>query len=315
MNFLITGASGYIGAYVVQEALKQGHAVIAMTRADSLSSECSAPEVSIFPHDLTSIEQLDLSPHNIDCVLHLAASLTGTYDEQYQSTVAGTEKLMSAVKQAGIPKIIGISSISVLDYSDFKPMSVIDESIAVDNNISDMGRYASMKLQQENVFRKHASERLKCTILRPGLVYDEQNLLNAHAGILKGPICCLVKHAGEVPTVEVKGLAKAIISAAEHDLPNETTLHITDDALPSQSAYLAGLRRRGALTKSCITLPWQALSSVVNIIGWFGSKIGILDKLPEVMLPKAFASRLKPFKYSNAKAKDLLNWKPGQHFS
>ena len=316
MHLLITGGSGFIGQHVVQEALKQGHTAIAVTRTSSLnSSKFLTAEVSILRHDLASIEQLDLSSLGIDCVIHLAASLAGSYDEQHQSTVAGSEKLMSAVKQARIPKVVGISSISVLEYSNVSPMSVVDEYVAMDSNISGMGRYASMKLQQENVFRKYTNEQLKCTILRPGLVYDDQNLLNAHAGIIKGSLCCLVNHDGEVPTVGVQGLAKAIISAAEHDLPNETTLHITDDVLPSQSAYLAGLRRRGVLTKSCITLPWQAVSGVVNIIGWFGSKLGILDKLPEVMLPKAFASRLKPFKYSNSKAKDLLDWKPGQHFS
>lgn len=313
MRVLVTGANGFIGTYVVRAALERGHAVHVMNRTGP--SELSDSEVFILQHDLTGTEQLDLSSFSFDCVIHLAASLAGSYDEQYQSTVAGTEKLMSAVKRAGIRKVIGISSISVLEYSKLKPKSIVDESVAIDNNISGMGRYATMKLQQENVFRKHASEKLQCTILRPGLVYDDQSLLSAHAGIIKGSLCCLVNHGGEVPTVEVKGLAKAIVSAAEHDLANKTTLHITDDNLPSQSAYLAGLRRRGVLTKSCITLPWQAVSGVVNIIGWFGAKLGILDKLPEVMLPKAFASRLKPFKYSNSKAKDLLGWKPGQHFS
>jgi len=316
MHLLITGGSGFIGSYIVQETLNQGHTVTAMSRTGSLnSSKFPTANVSIFSHDLTGIEQLDLSSLGIDCVIHLAASLSGSYEEQYESTVVGTDKLMLAAKQAGIRKVVGISSISVLDYCNLTPMSTIDESIAVDSNILGMGRYASMKLQQENVLRKHANEQLKCTILRPGLVYDEKNLINAHAGIIKGPLCCLVNHDGEVPAVEVHGLAKAIISAAEHDLPNETTLHIVDDELPSQSAYIADLNRRGVLTKGCIRLPWQLLSGVVNIIGWLGAKLGILDKLPEVMLPKAFASRLKPFKYSNAKAKDLLDWKPGQHFS
>jgi hypothetical protein len=35
----------------------------------------------------------------------------------------------------------------------------------------------------------------------------------------------------------------------------------------------------------------------------------IVDCLPEIFLPQAFALRLKPFRFSNHKAKLLLQWK------
>ena len=82
-------------------------------------------------------------------------------------------------------------------------------------------------------------------------------------------ICLLVAHDGQVPTVEVNGLARAIVAAAEKDLPNGTVLNLVDDNLPGQLDYIAGLRRRGLLPHGGINLSWRLAAGVASLL-WYG---------------------------------------------
>jgi hypothetical protein len=110
-------------------------------------------------------------------------------------------------------------------------------------------------------------------------------------------------------------LANAILKAAEIDLPNSNVIHLVDDALPSQRDYLAGLRRRGLIPDGGVPLPWRVMSGLAGMVQLGPTALGLGGKLPEAVLPRAFAARLKPFRFSNARATQLLGWQPGKHFA
>jgi len=86
-------------------------------------------------------------------------------------------------------------------------------------------------------------------------VYDSKRLISARAGVIKGPLCLVAFHEGNVPTVEVTGLARAILNACERDVHDGEIMHLVDDNLPSQREYLAGLQRRGMLPSWRILVP------------------------------------------------------------
>jgi len=317
MKLLITGANGFIGRCVLQEALRRGHGVVAMVRAAPPREWSGQAGLEVLKWDLSLEQSQALSGMGIDGVIHLAAALTGDSEAQHRVTVRGTENLIHGMQQAGISRLVGISSISVLDYISLSAMALVDESVSVSPDACGMGLYASLKLKQEALFNAFASEgKNRCTILRPGLVFDESRLIAAHAGIIKGSIRLLVDHDGQVPTIEVRGLARAILAAAEIDLANSSNvIHLVDDHLPGQQDYLVGLRRRGLLPDGGVVLPWRAMSGLGGVLCGGLTALGLKSKLPEVLLPHAFASRLKPFRFSNASAKSLLGWQPGSHFS
>jgi nucleoside-diphosphate-sugar epimerase len=316
MKILITGAAGFIGEFVVSEVLRRGHRVIALVRPSSSKDwQYTEDNLQVLRSDLRQEQTLDLADKGIDVVLHLAAATTGSAAEQFQDTVIGARNLLNAARQAGIRRVVGISSVAVLDYLSMRPMDVIDEGIPVSRG-SGMGAYATAKLHQESLFAGFGGESgHHCTILRPGLVYDESRLVAAHAGIIKGDICVLASHRGEVPTIEVRGLARAIANAAERNPRGCEVIHLVDDHLPKQSEYIAGLRRRGLLPRSGIVVPWRVLQCISWFTGTALAASGFGAKLPEVLLPRGFSARLKPFRFSNAKAKDLLGWTPGCQFA
>jgi nucleoside-diphosphate-sugar epimerase len=316
MKILITGASGFIGTHVVRVGLQRSHQVLALSRSPSLANTESPRGMEVLVCDLSVDESLKLDGFGVDVVVHLAASLTGNADEQYRSGIRGTENLLRAMRLAGIRRLIGISSIAVLDYVAVRPMSTIDESFPHSLQDQERGIYASVKVGQEAMFKAFGTEPGNhCVILRPALVFDDTHLINAYAGILRGPVPVFVSHKGEVPLVSVEGVANAILDVVERDVANGEIIQLVDDNLPSHAEYLVGLRRRGLLPTGGITVPWRIMAGLVAIVFKLITKVGLRKKLPEALLPQSFAARMKPFRYSNAKAKQLLAWVPGKRFT
>ena len=316
MKMLITGASGFIGGYVMREAVARGHQVVGLSRSRPVSPPGQAMPIEWLQCDLGDAELPKLTGLGIDAVVHLAAGLLGGVEEQYRSTVVATGNLLEAMRRAGIAKLVGISSIAVLDYSRAPAMTLIDENVETSSDETGMGVYATMKLAQEKLFAAFAREPgTRCVILRPGLVYDSERLIDARAGIIKGPLRFIAAHRGEVPTVEVTGLARAILNACEQDVTSGEIIQLVDDNLPNQREYIAGLRRRRILPSWGIPAPWRLLAAMAWSLRTLSRVAGKATSLPEVLLRQGFAARLKPFRYSNEKAKRLLGWVPANRFS
>ncbi len=315
MKILVTGASGFIGAYVVREAIARGHDVIALTRSKPASEPVQASSLAWLQCDLGDVKASKLERLRIDAVIHLAASLSGNAEEQYRSTVIATRHLLDAMKQAGISRLVGVSSIAVLDYAHIPAMAMIDENVRISDG-SETGTYTEMKLEQEKLFTAFAGGHgTRCAVLRPGLVYDSERLINARAGVIKGPLCLVAFHGGHVPTVEVTGLARAILNACERDVPDGEIIQLVDDNLPSQREYLMGLRRRGILPSWGIPVSWRLLAAMAGSLRVLFHLAGQEARLPEAFRQQGFAARFKPFRYSNEKAKRLLGWIPASRFS
>ncbi len=315
MKMLVTGAAGFIGATVVDELLSRGHRVIALVRSSSPQHWSQLENLEILRLDLRERALLSLKKKNIDVILHLAAATQGPAVKQFADTVTGTVNLLSAARDAGIHRIVGISSIAVLDCRSARPLSVIDERtpIADDAGVSN---YAAAKIRQERLFSDFAQEAdNSCIILRPGLVYDQKQVTAGHAGMVRARIGILVSHRGEVPTVEVRGLAGAIANAAEMNLNGCEVIHLVDDHLPSQSAYIAELRRRGLLPTTTLVVHWRLLQAAFWLAAAILTRSGFKGRVADILQPKSFATRLKPFRFSNAKAKRLLGWASARQFA
>ena len=315
MKVMLTGASGFIGESVLHELLRREHHLIALLRSPAPTRWSELGNLEVMQADLLQPQHLDFRGKGIDVVLHLAAVTKRSSTQQFEDTVTGTANLLTAALRAGIRRIVGISSIAVLDYRAVRPMTVIDEQVAVADGTFPCD-YASSKIQQERLFTAFAGTGDNaCIVLRPGLVYDESRLATAYAGICAAGFSLLASHRGEVPTIEVHRLASAIANAAESPLGRCEVIHVVDDDLPRQSSYIAALQRRGLLPGVRVAVPWRVLQALSYLAATVLTTLGRRQKLPEVLRPKDFARRVKPFVYSNAKAKRLLGWIPGREFA
>lgn len=311
MKLLITGANGFIGKSLVVEALSQGYEVVALLRNNAPLGWADIKNLELITCDLDEDKIPNLSTFSIDCVVHLAASMNPKAIDAGNDVLLGTKKLIAEMQRAGIKKLIGMSSISVLDYESTKALTVINEEANISRNYQKMGQYSVLKTQQEDIYRAFGANGVnQCVILRPGLVYDRNTLNSAHAGIIKSKFQLLVNHQGKVPLVNLESVLSAILKAASLNVSKVEIVHLLDDDLPSQTQYLAALRNRNGIKTGGIVLAWWLLLPLVKIIFIVANMLNKTRALPDAFLPHAFSSRMKPFSFSNTTAKQLLSWQP-----
>lgn len=314
MKILVTGSNGFIGNKLIKSLLNAGHSVLGLDISLPVAANLiESPLYTFIQLDLNTASIPDLKAHQIDLVVHLAIAMRPTRQQSSEELLIGTHRLLHAVQVAQTPYVIGMSSLSVLDFDKAESGSMIDESTVRCDCFDKMGRYAALKSKQERVFLDFSDENpvTKMVIIRPGLVYQKPDINDAYAGIIKKKAALIALNNGHIPLVELDSLLNAMVSVVSHlhHLSTNTALHIIDDGLPNQSEYLSQLKKLPRLT---VKVNWRLLSLFVQLTYSVFSLIGKQAYLPDLLKPQAFATRLKPFIYSNQMAKNLLGWKPNQ---
>jgi 2-alkyl-3-oxoalkanoate reductase len=313
MKLLITGASGFLGQYVVAEALRRGHQVRAGMRSGR-SPWQSHPALEFAIVDLLQREALPDAVQGVDAVIHLAAVMKGDFQTQYAGTVTATENLLSAMQNAGISRLIAISSFSVFDYLNLPDGATIQEDSPLEPSPAQRDAYTQTKLIQEATVQRFG-ETGQVTILRPGMVYGRDHLWNAHLGIKAGDRLWLQIGAnGQMPLTYVENCATAIVLAAEQDGAIGQTINIVDSHLPTQSAFIQALAQQSS-SPHVIPVNWSLLLWLAQPLGQVNHLLfqGKL-KMPGLLVPARLHARFKPLHYSNARAQELLHWQPQYSF-
>jgi nucleoside-diphosphate-sugar epimerase len=105
----ITGATGFVGSAVLDEALAEGHQVRALARRD----QTARAGVEWVRGDLGDTAALAVLVEGADAVIHVAG-LTNTPDPATfeAANVTGTANVIAAMKQAGVRRLVFVSSLS-----------------------------------------------------------------------------------------------------------------------------------------------------------------------------------------------------------
>jgi nucleoside-diphosphate-sugar epimerase len=322
MKLLITGASGFLGEYVVAEALGRGHRVRAVVRPGAALDELPAlldERIELARVDLRSKRGLVDAVTGVDAVLHLAASKAGDMYAQYAGTVVATENLLEAMtaaaRQPGAPRprIVGISSFSVYDYIRMWSYSRLTESSPLAAEFPPRDEYSHTKLVQERLIRETAQrEGWDWAVLRPGVIYGRGNLWTARLGMSGGEKRWIrIGSFSRLPLSYVENCAEAIVMAAEKPGPLALTCNVIDDECPTQGRYAREVVRRLSPRPRMITIPWPAMrlvaraASMVNTLAFRGRA-----KLPAILVPAKLHARFKPLRYTHALLRGSLGWTP-----
>ena len=118
-KILVTGATGFIGSFIVAEALDRGMEVWAATRRSSSRKYLQQPGINFIELDLGSEEKLkeQLSGYSFDYVVH-AAGVTKCLNskEFFRTNTDGTKYLASVLIEMKMPikRFVFVSSLSIL---------------------------------------------------------------------------------------------------------------------------------------------------------------------------------------------------------
>ncbi len=172
MKILITGASGFIGSFIVEEALRRGFETWAAMRKSSSKAYLQDERIHFIELNLNSKEQLveQLKGKDFDYVVH-AAGVTKCLNKAdfHRINTEGTKNLVEALLEVKMPlkRFVFVSSLSV--FGAIKEKMPYDE-IREDDTPQPNTAYGRSKLAAEQYLDSIGS-RLPYIILRPTGVY------------------------------------------------------------------------------------------------------------------------------------------------
>jgi nucleoside-diphosphate-sugar epimerase len=176
-KILITGASGFVGCFLLERLLitvKDDVQIIALHSREldpSLANRFSG-RVSWLRLDITRANMAAVTS-DVDAVYHLAAYSTihESEDERRRLdlvNVQGTARLLEACKAAGVTHFVFVSSVAACESG---PAELIDEE-----NGLPVSTYGKTKKAAEKLVLDSADDTFKVTVLRPTALFGEDHL-------------------------------------------------------------------------------------------------------------------------------------------
>ncbi|MFZ5809930.1 MAG: NAD-dependent epimerase/dehydratase family protein [Chloroflexota bacterium] len=127
MNYLITGAAGFLGSALANQLAREGHQVRGLDDLSTGDPATLSPDVHFTRGDVNDRPKLWTLLQDVDCVYHLAARVSVPesvlYPREYNAVnVGGTVSLMEAMRDVGVRRVVLISSGAVYGDQQEQPL-------------------------------------------------------------------------------------------------------------------------------------------------------------------------------------------------
>jgi len=170
---LVTGASGFVGAALCGRLTATGYAVRAAVRTLPVTAAGLRGVDSIGVGRIDGTTAWDDALRNVDAVVHLAARVHVMYEtcptplaEFRRTNLEGTERLARQAAEAGVKRLIYLSSVKVNGETSGERPFTAEDSPALEDP------YAISKWEAEQALLELSKETgLEVVIVRPPLVY------------------------------------------------------------------------------------------------------------------------------------------------
>ncbi len=238
-RILITGATGFIGSFIVDEALRQGMEVWATVRKSSDLSYLQDHRINKVELDLSSESQMAeaLASLHLDYVVHAAGATKALHrDTFYKVNTEGTKNLVKALQTTnpGLKRMIFISSLSVMGAvrEQFPYEEIRETDIPQPNTSYGMSKLAAEKWLHDNCT-------LPFTILRPTGVYGprEKDYMTMVNSIRKGVDVSVGAQPQDLTFVYVTDVVQAVFLAMKSEKSIGRTYFLSDGEVYSSRTF------------------------------------------------------------------------------
>lgn len=281
MKVLVTGASGFIGSFLVEKGLELGYDVWAGIRKGSSRRYLSDARINFVELDFSSSAALDASLSAFkadkgcwDYIIHAAGVTKCTDKKEFMKVnYEGTRNFADAIARQGMePRMfVYISSLSVFGpVREEMPYTPIMES---DTPMPDTV-YGKSKLLAEEYLKKSAG--FPFVILRPTGVYGprERDYFKMVAGIKRHIDFSVGYRPQTITFIYVKDLVKAAYLAAESDA-NGRCYFVSEPAGYESRAFSDYIQKELGIKRVLhIKAPLWVLKTVSLVSGLFSKVTG-----------------------------------------
>lgn len=210
VKILVTGGTSLLGGAVAGRFSERGDDVTVFQRRPS---SLGLTEVL---GDITDVDAVTDAVDGVDAVVHLAArvGVVGTWSEFEATNVAGTAAVLSAARQAGVSRVVFVSSPSVAHSGD--PLIGAGAEPADPDNAT--SHYSRSKAIAERLALGESDDRLHVVAVRPHLVWgpgDTQLIGRIVDRARSGRLALVGSGAALIDTTYIDNAADAIVAALD----------------------------------------------------------------------------------------------------
>ncbi|BBD98282.1 epimerase [Sphingobium amiense] len=230
----ITGATGFVGTEVLEQALAEGLRVNALTR----KAQPPRARLKWVPGSLEDAAALDTLVRDADAVVHIAGVVNAPDREGFEAGNArGTMAVIDAMRRRGIRRLVHVSSLA-----------------AREPKLSDYGW--SKQLAEKYV----KASGLDWSIVRPPAIYgpNDREMLDLFRMARRGIM--LLPPGGRLSVIHVGDLARLLLALAQEKEASLTRTYEVDDGVAGgwdHKAFGAEIgRAMGRQVKTLATPQW-----------------------------------------------------------
>jgi uncharacterized protein YbjT (DUF2867 family) len=199
---LVLGGTGFIGQQVCEKLAAAGHAITVATRSPAYAKGVQVlPRVTVLPCNVHSAAQLARAMAGHDVLINLIAVLHGDAQRFEQVHVTLPSNIAAACGAAGVRRVLHVSA----------------QGAAPDAP----SEYLQSKARGEAAWQACAAQGVHVTLLRPSIVFGEQDkLLNVFAKLQKlFPVMPLAGADCKFQPVWVQDVAQALVNLLAQPQP------------------------------------------------------------------------------------------------
>jgi nucleoside-diphosphate-sugar epimerase len=284
MNVLVTGASGFVGGFIVEYALEKDWNVFAAVRKSSNRQYLADSRIQFVELDFSSEEIISSSLEafhsahgNIDYVIHNAGVTKAINISAYdQVNFSYTTSFIRALQktQHEVKKFTFVSSMAAAGPGSEKTF----DPIKTDDNNDPVSAYGWSKKKAETFIEQECE--IPFLILRPPPVFGprDKDMFAIFEIVNKGFELYIGRQIQRLSFIYVKDLARGIVEATLSPVTNKK--YFLSDNKPYDNAYFHSQVKK-ALGKK--TLKFHLPISIVYIVSvfseWYTKLTGQMAKL------------------------------------
>ena len=173
MRVFLTGGTGFIGGHVASKLRERGDDVVALVRSPDKAAKLREIGCELVEGDLSNTAAIRRGTEGADACIHAAAIYKVGIPKKerqpmYESNVTGTENVLDAAIDAGVSRIVYVSTVAV--FGNTKEQ-VVDETYQRDESEGFLSCYDETKYRSHQIAKDRIGKGAPIVIVQPGGVY------------------------------------------------------------------------------------------------------------------------------------------------
>ena len=254
MNVCVTGATGFLGGYLVRDLISQGARVTALVRPTSDIAQLERIGVRVVRGSIADHSARNQAMQDADVVYHLAALTSRTAPSKqdcYQTNVVATELIAQTALDLGVTRMVFCSTAAVYGVIDDPP---VDEQSRTKMD----SPYAETKLMAEQrLLSAYRAQGLPVVIARfPGVLgYGSPSFIGLFLAIAAGGFRVIGPGNNHTHISHVKDVVQGLRLCGETAGINGRIYNLASEHPVTVNELVTGIAQELGVTLSAVRLP------------------------------------------------------------